>query len=89
MTFFKRMLRFYSFMFRMFGLVMALLSFVVVVALGVAAAKTGYVVVQGVPNHSVIDVLGIVLAPLAGVLAGLCLYFFVPKVEEPRKDPSG
>ena len=70
----------YSLMFRFGGLAMAIGSAFLSAALAIEFAQQGYVLVNGVPNRSVVDMIGIAAMPLAGVIAGLCLFFFVPRV---------
>lgn len=70
----------YSLMFRYFGLLMAVLSACVSVGFAISFARDGYVLINGEPNRSLFDMIGIAAAPLAGVLLGLCLFFFVPRV---------
>lgn len=70
----------YSMIFRYGGLLMAILSVFVSASLAVDFARNGYVLVNGVANHSLVDMIGMAAMPLAGALAGLCLFFFVPRV---------
>lgn len=79
---FKRIARFYSALFRFGGLAMAILSLVVSTVMGIDIARHGYVLVDGGPSRSLSSILTAVGTPLIGVVIGLALYFFVPRVRE-------
>jgi hypothetical protein len=76
----RAILRAYSLIFRYCGLFMAILSGCASVAFAVDVARQGYVLVNGVPNRNVADMIGVAAMPLAGVAAGLALFFFIPRV---------
>jgi hypothetical protein len=50
------------------------------IAFAIGFARDGYVLISGEPSRNLLDMIGIAAAPLAGVFAGLCLFFFVPRV---------
>jgi hypothetical protein len=75
-----KILRFYSLWFRFGGLAMAILSGVVSLALGVGILHDGYVLVNGQPSKDLEPILMAVGKPLFGVVVGLALFYFVPRI---------
>ena len=76
----------YSIWFRYAGLAMAILSGCVSIAIGWDIATHGYVLVNGQPSRQLASIAGAVGIPLIGVVFGMALFYFVPKV--PRKGGS-
>lgn len=77
----RTIFRAYSLIFRYLGLMMAIVSACASIAFAIEFTRQGYVIVNGEPNRNVMDMIGIAAMPLAGVLAGLCLFFFVPRMK--------
>jgi len=73
-------LRVYSAIFRYIGLAMAVLSLVVAGAIGIGIVHDGYILVNGYPSRDFASIATAVGTPLLGVVIGLALFFFVPKV---------
>jgi hypothetical protein len=76
----------YSVWFRYAGLAMAILSGCVSLAIAFDIATHGYVLVNGQPSREPVSIAGAVGIPLIGVVLGMALFYFVPKV--PRKGGS-
>lgn len=76
----------YSLWFRLGGLAMAILSGLVSLWIGAGIVRDGYILVNGQPSKDLGAILMAVGTPLLGALAGLALFYFVPKV---RRDESG
>lgn len=76
----ESILRFYSAWFRYGGLVIAILSLAASLAFAYSALTAGYVLINGVPSAEVLSIVRVVATPLPGIVVGLALYFFVPKV---------
>lgn len=76
----RKMLWLYSFLFRFSGLVMAVLSGVVSLWIGVGIVRDGYILVNGQPSKHLGPIFTAVGTPLLGVVIGLALFYFVPKV---------
>jgi hypothetical protein len=70
----------YSVLFRFGGLVMAIMSAIVSVGFAIEIAKDGYILVNGVPSNAFSAIATAVGMPLGGVVFGLSLFYFVPKV---------
>jgi len=76
----------YSLRFRYAGLAMAIFSGCVSMAMAFDIATHGYVLVNGQPLRDPASIAGAVGIPLIGVVLGMALFYFVPKV--PRKAGS-
>lgn len=81
----NKILWLYSLWFRLGGLVMAILSGVVSIWIGAGIIRDGYILVNGQPSKGMEPILMAVATPLLGVVFGLALFYFVPKV---RRDES-
>lgn len=77
---FKPILRIYSAIFRYAGLAMAILSAVVAAWIAIGIARDGYILVNGSPSRDFARMATAACAPLLGVVMGLALFLFVPKV---------
>ena len=76
----QRILWAYSLWIRYAGLAMAILSGCVSIAMAFDIATHGYVLVNGQPSRDAASIAGAVGIPLIGVVLGLALFYFVPKV---------
>ena len=76
----------YSLWFRLGGLAMAIMSGVVSLVIGFGIVRDGYILVNGQPSKDLGPICAAVGTPLLGVVVGLALFYFVPKV---RRDQSG
>lgn len=85
---FEKLLRIYSALFRYAGLAIAIMSLIVSAVIGVEIAQQGYIVVNGNRSHAFGSIATAVGTPLIGVVIGLALYFFVPRVRR-RSDGGG
>jgi phosphate/sulfate permease len=85
---FEKLLRIYSALFRYGGLVIAVMSLIVSAVIGIEIAQQGYILVDGNRSHALGSIATAVGTPLIGVVIGLALYFFVPKVRR-RSDGGG
>lgn len=81
----RKMLWLYSVLFRFGGLVMAILSGVVSLWIGVGILRDGYILVNGQPSKHLGPIFTAVGTPLLGVVIGFALFSLVPKV---RREPS-
>lgn len=79
----------YSLLFRFGGLAIAVLSGIVSISIGVGIVRDGYILVNGQPDKHLGPILTAVGTPLLGVLVGLALFYFVPKVGRDTSGPSG
>jgi hypothetical protein len=70
----------YSLLFRIGGVVMAVMSGIVSGAIGIGIAKDGYILVNGRPEFGPWTIATGIGTPLIGVVLGLALFYFVPKV---------
>jgi hypothetical protein len=82
----RNILWLYSHLFRISGLVMAIMSAIVSLWIGVGIVRDGYILVNGHPSDDVKSICVAVGTPLLGVAVGLALFYFMPKV---RRDGSG
>lgn len=76
----------YSLWFRYAGLAMAILSGCVSIVMAFDIATHGYILVNGQPSRDLASIASAVGIPLIGVVLGMVLFYFVPKV--PRKGDS-
>ena len=70
----------YSSLFRIGGLLLAVMSAVVSVVIAIGIAKEGSIRVEGHPDKGLTSIAIAIGTPLVGVLLGLALFYFVPKV---------
>jgi hypothetical protein len=75
----------YSLGFRIGGLVMAVMSGIVSGVIGIGIAKDGYILVNGRPENGFGTIATAIGTPLVGVVLGLALFYFVPKVRRTPK----
>ena len=71
----------YSLWFRYVGLALAIVSGCVSLAIAFDIATHGYVLVNGRPSKEFASISGAVGIPLTGVVLGMALFLFVPKVQ--------
>lgn len=76
----SKMFWLYSLWFRFAGLVMAVMSGVVSIWIGIGIVRDGYILVNGQPSNNFGSICVAVGIPLLGVAVGLALFYFVPKV---------
>jgi hypothetical protein len=70
----------YSGLFRIAGLLLAVMSAIVSVVIAIGIVKQGSILVEGQPDKSLTSISIAIGTPLMGVLLGLGLFYFVPKV---------
>jgi len=85
----NKILWLYSLWFRLGGLVMAILSGVVSLWIGVGIVRDGYILVNGQPSKDLGPIFVAVGTPLLGVAVGLALFYLVPKVRRPESGKGG
>jgi hypothetical protein len=85
---FKKLLWFYSALFRISGLAMAITSVVVSGWIGMEVLRDGYILVGGLQSHDGHAIATAICTPLIGVVVGLGLFFLVPKVQAPKDHHS-
>ncbi len=78
----KPLLRIYSAIFRYGGLAMAIFSVVVSAWIAIGIARDGYILVNGHPSRDVASMATAACTPLIGVVIGLALFLFVPRVRK-------
>lgn len=79
----------YSLWFRLGGLAMAILSGVVSLWIGVGVVRDGYILVNGQPSKDLSPIFMAVGTPLLGIVVGLALFYFAPKVRRHESEKGG
>jgi len=83
---FEKLLRVYSALFRYAGLVIAIMSLIVSAIMAIDIGQHGYILVNGHRSHDLVAIATAVGTPLIGIVIGLALYIFVPRVRAPSQD---
>lgn len=76
---FKRIVSAYCVIFRLGGLLIAGMSIIVSIVIGLDIARDGYILVEGQPDESLGAVLKAIGIPLAGAVFGVALFLIVPR----------
>jgi hypothetical protein len=84
---FKRLASIYSTAFRVGGLLVACLSGLVTILVGIDVLRDGYVLINGHPNSELWQKLKVVCIPLVGVGLGAALFLLVPRANARDSNP--
>lgn len=71
----------YSAIFRLGGILIAALSMLAFVFIGLDIARDGYILVNGQPDSSLAALVKALGTPLVGVAFGIALFLLVPRVK--------